>query len=586
MSLLKFLKNICFVSIIKAYPSINNQFLSKITSVAKSSQNSESQYQCNTALKLEKILNIQSIIIANNIKAKIYIICNNIKFTFQEIYITKTGFINFIFTKEYLAKLMINQLSDHKKGIRLISQHKKTIIDFSSPNIAKEMHVGHLRSTIIGNTLSNMIKSTGYEILKLNHIGDWGVQFGMLIYYLKNLKKILSIHYTKIHQLNITLKSLSKYYRECKKHFDSNNTFQELSKIAFDQLRNYEFLSIIYWRKICKISNKENQNIYKLLNISILNRGESFYDYMLKNVIKLLVKKQKMPKGIKYIHNKKLFVGENSKIPLMIEKINGINNYATIDLAALKHRIVDENASWIIYVTDTGQMMHFNIIITAARLANFFNIKKKKINHVMFGLVLRSDGKKYKTRSGEIKQLLLFLKQAIKKVTNIIKNRDNMRNKKSAHVLCINAIIYSSLSYNRIQNYIFNYEKMLKFTGNTGAFLLYSYVRSISIQNKSKIHIPDLIRIKNIKITESAEVDLILHLCHFVDTLYLAIKNLSPNIIASYLFILSNKLNFFIHKHKILKSKYKNSRLLICKAASRTLKFGCCLLGLNILKTM
>jgi arginyl-tRNA synthetase len=586
MSLLNTIKQIFQRAVQQAFSLQYVQLPTNLIEITEATQKKFGHYQCNSAMKLTKFINLSSMEIAIQIKTQLLQIQINsgfnIKNVFKQIDIVHPGFINIILHEDFLTQCINQQLHDPRQGVPKSDIIHKVIIDFSSPNIAKEMHVGHLRSTIIGDCLARLLSFLGHDVLRLNHVGDWGTQFGMLIAYFKQNHK---------DQTNLNLAELVIYYREAKELFDTDPKFKNLAQKEVVALQNGEPNSKALWEQICTISKKAYQEIYDLLDIKIIDRGESFYNPFLADVVQALAAKNmlKISDGAKCVYPEGVYNRQGEPLPLIVQKSDGGYNYATTDLAALRHRVQVEKGTWLIYVTDAGQIQHFQMIFQVAMHAGFCG-SEVQINHVPFGLVLRDDGKKFKTRSGDTEKLMDLLITAIDKAKALLQERNHELAEQeislASKYLGINAIKYADLSNNRINNYAFSYDKMLQFEGNTAAFLSYAYVRIKSIQRKANCNMQELMATNNIKLQDPTEIDLALHACKFADAINSTAKELLPNRLTDYLFNLAEKFHSFFHQCKVINTPEQNSRLLLCEAILQILQRGFNLLGLTPLEKM
>ena len=438
------------------------------------------------------------------------------------------------------------------------------------------MHVGHLRSTIIGDSLARLFEFLGHDVLRLNHIGDWGTSFGMLIAYIKEEHPHLVTG-----EENIPLSVLMQWYQASKKRFDAEPEFKKRSQNEVVALQSNDPINLKIWEKICEISRIGYQEIYDLLDIHLNERGESFYNPMLKEVVDDLEKK-----GLVTISDgaKCIFVPAH-EIPLMVQKSDGGYNYDTTDMAALLHRVNIEKAEKIIYVVDQGQALHFDLVIQSALLAGYFDPNKVHIEHVPFGLVLGTEGKKFRTRSGETeKELMDLLLAAIDKAETIIKEKNpeltEQEVKELAHIIGLSSVKYADLSNHRAGDYQFSYDKMLRFEGNTAPYLLYAYVRTQGIARQSakkagKIHL-----------THPQEQLLALKLLQFHDVLKSIERELIPHKLTEYLFDLANSFNAFFRDCRVVGSEEEESRLALVALVGKTLQKGLNILGIKTVDKM
>jgi arginyl-tRNA synthetase len=539
-------------------------------------------YQCNSALRLAKILKKNPRSVAQEIEAALD---KKTRSMCEKIEIAGPGFLNITLSPSFLSHEIGLILADPHLGASLPSRQLKVVVDFSSPNVAKELHVGHIRSTIIGECLSRLFEFLGCDVLRLNHIGDWGTQFGMLITYMKeHAKSVLS----GAEKTDLT--SLMHWYKNAKKEFDQDPQFKNRSQLEVVRLQSGDPESIRIWKIICDISRKSFQEIYELLGVTLIERGESFYNPMLKGVVEELEKKGlvTVSDNAKCIFLEGFANREGEPLPVIIQKSDGGYNYDTTDLAALRHRLIDEKADRIIYVVDSGQSLHFQMIFKTAEQAGWYDPARVEVDHVGFGVVLGPDGKKFKTRSGETEKLMDLLTEAIDRARVVIRERlpdaaeeelDHL-----ARVIGIDAIKYADLSSHRLKDYVFSYDRMLRFEGNTAVFLLYAYVRINGIQRKAKV---DLAKISGkVVLQHPSEIALGLHLRRFGEILELMTRDLLPNRLTDYLYELAEKFNAFYRDCRVEGVPEEASRLVLCQAAARILKQGLEILSLEIVDRM
>ena len=533
-------------------------------------------YQCSLALKLSKEWNKSPREIAEAAAAKLKELA-----IFEKIEVAGAGFINMTLSTETLEKWAKDCLADEHLLVPK-GAGEKVIVEFSSPNIAKTMHVGHLRSTIIGESIARLMEFLGYDVLRLNHVGDFGTQFGMLITYLKKYKPQILFKDSKA-----TLEELVEWYKAAKVKFDEDAAFKKQSQEEVVRLQSGEESSVTAWKNICEISRKGFSEIYELLDVHIEERGESFYNPILKKVVDDFKQKglSKEDHGAVCVFMEGFKNAEGDLLPLIIQKSDGGFNYATTDLAAFHYRVIDDKAKRIIIVTDLGQKMHFAMVYKAATLVGYIDESEVKFDHVPFGLVLSPDGKKYKTRSGETEKLSDLLEEAVIRAKALLDERGVENNDELAKVLGISAVKYADLSSNRIKDYTFSYDRMLRFEGNTAAFILYAFVRIQGIKRKIGISIGE-IEHERLTITHPTERALILHLMRFGEILHMMKEDLLPNHLTDYLFHLSEKFNAFFRDCQVVDNEHTKSRLLLCELTERHLKTGLYLLGIKTIDRM
>lgn len=544
-------------------------------------------YQSNAAMSLTKRLSQPPRSIAEAIIHHL-----NITDICEPPVIAGPGFINFTLKRGYLEAQLNSIKTDQRLGITPAQEKQRVIVDFSSPNIAKEMHVGHLRSTIIGDAIARILEFQGHDVLRLNHVGDWGTQFGMLIAYLREVcpEALLTSN-------AIDLGDLVIFYRQAKQRFDADESFQEIARQEVVKLQAGAEDTRHAWELLCDQSRREFEVIYDLLDIHLSERGESFYNRLLPDVVKdlndlhLLVEDA----SAKCVFLEGFTNKEGKALPLIVQKSDGGYNYATTDLASLRYRINQDGAQRIIYVTDAGQANHFAQVFQVAKRAGWIP-ETVEVVHVPFGLVLGEDGKKLKTRSGETVRLRDLLDEAIARFRAYLEARIAAEDRNEteefiadvAKVVGLSAVKYADLSQNRTSNYVFSYDKMLADKGNTAPYLLYAYARIQSISRKGNIDFTQLGADTKIILQEEAELVLAKHLVQLSDVIKQVEQDLLPNQLCLYLYKLSEKFNQFFEQCTVLWSEepVRTSRLLLCDLTARTLKLGLSLLGIQVLDRM
>ncbi|TVU17414.1 hypothetical protein EJB05_33450, partial [Eragrostis curvula] len=499
------------------------------------------------------------------------------------------GFVNIVLSNSWVAKRIQDMLVNGIGTWAPILPVKRAVIDFSSPNIAKEMHVGHLRSTIIGDTLSRMFEFSNVEVLRRNHVGDWGTQFGMLIEYLfEQFPNWKEIGGQAIGDLQI-------FYKASKHKFDNDEEFKERAQQAVVRLQGGEQKYREAWQKICEVSRSEFDLVYKRLNVELEEKGESFYNPYIPKVLEELNSKGL----IKESEGARVIFIEGHQIPLIVVKRDGGFNYASTDLAALWYRLNVEKAEWIIYVTDVGQQQHFDMFFSAARMAGWLpDPKEKKLpktSHVGFGLVLGSDGKRFRTRSTEVVRLVELLDEAKSRSKSELLQRLTENGKivdwtdeeleKTSEAVGYGAVKYADLKNNRLTNYTFSFEQMLSDKGNTAVYLQYAHARICSIIRKSNKDVEELKMTGAISLNHPDERVLGLYLIRFAEVVEEACTNLLPNVLCEYLYNLSEMFTKFYTNCQVVGSAEETSRLLLCQATAVVMRQCFQLLGITPMKT-
>jgi len=500
------------------------------------------------------------------------------------------GFINLKLKAEHLHEQLHTVAQDSRLGIPQ-SNAQKVIVDFSSPNIAKEMHVGHLRSTIIGDSIARVLTFAGHDVLRLNHVGDWGTQFGMLICYLKE-----SHPEALTEESTFEIGDLVDFYRRSKVRFDEDEDFKERARGEVVLLQSGDEESIRAWTLLCDQSRHAFNDIYDVLDIHLTERGESFYNPYLAAVLEDLNEAGLLTvtQGAEAIFVPGFQNREGEPLPLIVRKSDGGYNYATTDLAAIRYRINVDLAKTIVYVTDAGQGQHFAQVFAAARMAGWVPDDVTLV-HVPFGLVLGPDGKKLKTRSGDTVRLKALLDEAIERAREMIEARVAEEGRQETPEFLENfsrdvgiaAVKYADLSQNRTGDYIFSFDKMLALQGNTAPYMLYAYARVQGIYRKAKTEtgsatVDGAPSDASFVLTEPSEFELAKHLLRLDEIVTGIAQDYMPNRLCAYLFELSQKFNVFYENCQVLGSApdLRASRLGLCDLTARTLALGLSLLGI------
>ena len=421
-------------------------------------------FQCNAALPLAKKMKEKPRDLAEKLMATLSKDVHDVVATMD---ISGPGFINLHLSDSYLKSKLTAMLRDPQRlAISPVTLKQRVIVDFSSPNIAKEMHVGHLRSTIIGDSLSRVLEFLGHDVLRLNHVGDWGTQFGMLIRFMQEkYPDITSTTTTTTNDGQSTavlggaeLGDLVEFYRAAKKRFDEDKDFEAAARAEVVKLQGGDEGSLKAWRAICDLSRVEFQKIYDMLQVQVEERGESFYNPMLPSIVQDLETQgvAVQSEGATCVFVPGYMNPDGTPQPLIVRKSDGGFLYATTDLAAIRHRAKEEQADRVLYVTDVGQAQHFEMVFKAANSAGLLDPTKTELKHVPFGLVQGEDGKKFKTRSGDTVKLKDLLDEAIRIAEEDFSSRlqrsveeMTVEEKEVARVVGLSAVKYADLSMNR-----------------------------------------------------------------------------------------------------------------------------------------
>ncbi|KAK2989606.1 hypothetical protein RJ640_027380, partial [Escallonia rubra] len=499
------------------------------------------------------------------------------------------GFVNVELSEQWIAKsiqeMLINGIETWAPKLPV----KRAVVDFSSPNIAKEMHVGHLRSTIIGDTLARMLEFSNVEVLRRNHVGDWGtqpknaitvLQFGMLIEFL--FEKFPDWEVANSQAIG----DLEAFYKASKQRFDTDPDFKERAQQAVVSLQGGAEKYRKAWSQICEISRRGYERVYERLGVHLEEKGESFYNPFITRTLELLSEKGLIEES----EGARVIFIEGKNIPLIVVKRDGGFNYASTDLAALWYRLNEEKVDWIVYVTDVGQREHFEMFFTAAKRAGWLpseNNKFPKASHVGFGLVLGEDGKRFRTRSTEVVRLVDLLDEAKSRCRAALVERGKDAEwtseelEQTAEAVGYGAVKYADLKNNRLTNYTFNFDQMLNDKGNTAVYLLYAHARICSIIRKSGKDMEELKKTGKLELNHPDERVLGLHLLQFAEIVEDACTNLLPNVLCEYLYNLSEDFTRFYSNCQVVGSQEETSRLLLCEATAIVMRKCFYLLGIT-----
>ncbi|PSB61566.1 arginine--tRNA ligase [filamentous cyanobacterium CCP1] len=546
-------------------------------------------YQANVAMSLAKRLGQAPRAIAEQIVQNIDIsdIC-------EPPTVAGPGFINITFQTNYLEAQLKAIQSDPRLGIAPTQQPQRVIVDYPSPNIAKEMHVGHLRPSVIGDCIARILEFLGHDVLRLSHVGDWGTPFGMLIAYLEEAYPEALETST-----SLDLGDLASFYRSAKKRFDEDPAFQEAARLAVVKLQAGDEETTRAWKIVCDLSNRTNRKIYDLMGLSpdIKERGESFYNPLLPGVLEELERLGLLVEdsGAKCVFLEGFTNKEGKPLPLIVQKSGGGYNYATTDLGAIRYRVDVDKVQRSIYPVGVEQTNHFMQIFQVARRAGWLTEDVQFI-HLPLGHILGEDGKKLKSRSGEAPRMVDLLTDAIDHARADLEKRLQEEGRQEseefiaheAKVVGISAIKYADLSQNPTNGYIFSYDKMLALQGNTAPYMLYAYVRVQGISRKGGIDFTTLGQDAPVVLQEEEELILAKHLLQLDEVLAIVEADLYPNRLCEYLFELSQKFNRFYDRLPILQAEEpdRTSRLILANITAQTLKLGLSLLGISVLERM
>ena len=498
------------------------------------------------------------------------------------------GFINIHLSTEFLSQQLQKLSSDKNLGANKPAP-QTVVVDYSSPNLAKEMHVGHLRSTIIGDAVARTLEYLGHHVIRQNHMGDWGTQFGMLI---AELEEQLG----EGEQAELALGDLEIFYQQSKKHFDENPAFAEKARHYVVKLQSGDAHCRKLWQQFIDTSVAHSEAIYRDLNVTLKHtdiRAESAYNDDLANILGELQQQQLAveDQGAQVVFLQELADKKGTPSPVIVQKSGGGYLYATTDLASLRYRSNVLKADRILYFIDARQSLHMKQVFTLARKAGFVadNIL---LEHHPFGTMMGKDGKPFKTRSGGTVKLIDVLHEAVERASILVKQKNPAAAESEiaeiSQKVGIGAVKYADLSKTRTNDYIFDWDAMLNFEGNTAPYLQYAYTRIRSIFRKSGIdHIEAT---TNININEQQEKALALKLLNFGEVLQQLADDACPHVLCNYLYELASAYMSFYEHCPILKDdiapQTRESRLVVCQLTSLIMAQGLNLLGIEVMEQM
>lgn len=570
-----------------AFPDVEDP----LVPVLPSTNEKFGDYQCNAAMPLSQALKkagkpMPPMEVAKRILAEL-----PASEVIGETSLAGPGFINVTLNPAYVASSVRRILTEGVRPPPQTGPRKRVIVDFSSPNIAKQMHVGHLRSTILGETICRLLEFAGHDVLRLNHVGDWGTQFGMLIAHLQDRFPDYLTHSPPIGDLQA-------FYKESKVRFDSDEEFKKRAYACVVKLQSHDRDMISAWKLICDVSRREFQSIYERLDATLIERGESFYQDMMGEVVKDLDERGFLEED----EGRKVMFAEGMSVPLTIVKSDGGYTYDTSDLTALRHRVQVEKADWVVYVVDAGQNQHFNTVFACGEKAGYVDRSKVRLDHCCFGVVLGEDKKKFKTRSGDTVKLADLLDEGLQRSLQKLHEKEREKAltpeelKRAQEAVAYGCIKYADLSHNRIHEYVFSFDRMLDDRGNTAAYLLYALTRIRSIARNVGLS-PDALlggEAVPVPVEHPKERKLAKALLRFPEVLAIMLEELYLHPLCDYLFELSQTFSeFYDNCYCIQKDRttgkvvnINKGRLLLCEATAAVMTKGFCILGIRTVEKM
>ena len=533
-------------------------------------------YQCNALMGLAKARKMNPRQLATDVLSRL-----DVSSVCEKTEIAGAGFLNFRLKTQSIAEVLLSAARQEHLFYQLAAQQRIVVVDFSSPNVAKPMHVGHIRSTILGDALSRLLRLLGHRVITDNHIGDWGTQFGKLIVGWKN-------HLDPEALDNDPIAEMERLYKLVNAASETDPTVLEQARQELVKLQRGDAENLEIWTEMIKLSQVQFDTIYGRLGVRFdQTYGESFYNPQLAAVVEEL-----KTKGIARESEGAIvvFFDEDPQLkahPALIQKSDGGFNYSSTDLATLRYRLETWDPQEIIYVTDGRQQLHFQQIFAAWR--KWHPEAAIRLAHVWFGSILGEDGKPFKTRSGETVKLSDLLDEAEERALKVVaeKNPELPKDQQQeiARVIGLGAIKYADLSPNRQSDYVFSWDKMLALNGNTAPYLQYAYARIRSIFRKAG---DQPAAPSTVELTDAAEISLARHLLNFGMVLEAAAEDHRPNYLCGYLFELAGHFTTFYENCPVLKAEepQRSTRLVLCDLTSRVLAQGLEVLGIETLEQM
>ncbi|NIF46934.1 arginine--tRNA ligase [Enterobacter sp. Ap-1006] len=539
-------------------------------------------YQANGVMSVAKTLGMPPRQVAEKVIANL-----DLTGIASKVEIAGPGFINIFLDPAFLAKNIDEAVASDRAGVS-VSEPQTIVVDYSAPNVAKEMHVGHIRSTIIGDAAVRTLEFLGHKVIRANHVGDWGTQFGMLIAFLE-----------KQQQENageMALADLEEFYRAAKKHYDEDEVFAERARGYVVKLQGGDEYCREMWRKLVDITMTQNQKTYERLNVTLTRddvMGESLYNPMLPGIVADLKEKGLAveSEGATVVFLDEFKNKDGDPMGVIIQKKDGGYLYTTTDIACAKYRYETLHADRVLYFIDSRQHQHLMQAWTIVRKAGYVP-ESVTLEHQMFGMMLGKDGKPFKTRSGGTVKLTDLLDEAMERARGLVaaKNPDMPADELEnlAKAVGIGAVKYADLSKSRTTDYIFDWDNMLAFEGNTAPYMQYAYTRVLSVFRKADLDEAELLKAK-VVITEDREAQLAARLLQFEETLNVVARDGTPHVMCAYLYDVAGLFSGFYEHCPILSAAdeaTRNSRLKLALLTAKTLKLGLDTLGINTVERM
>ncbi|NBY57469.1 MAG: arginine--tRNA ligase, partial [Actinobacteria bacterium] len=549
---------------------------SDLDTLARPSKNADAQV--NVALGLAKRLGKNPREVAEQIARSVDVagVCRNVK-------VAGPGFLNITFDDAFLAQQLREMAAGESLGVRNATVAETVVVDYSAPNVAKEMHVGHLRSTIIGDALVRMLEAVGHRVVRENHIGDWGTPFGMLIEHLIDLGEDGAAR-------ELSVGDLDAFYKQARQKFDTSPQFQDRARQRVVALQAGDADTLRLWNLLVAESARYFAQVYEKLDVRLQHadlRGESTYNHLLASVVERLQAANLLQRNddAEVVFPAGFTNRENQPLPLIIRKKDGGYNYATSDLACVIDRVENIGASLLVYVVGAPQAQHLSMVESVAQSAGWLHSPARMV-HVAFGSVLGSDRKMLRSRSGEAVKLVELLDEAVQRADASIREKnpelDAEVRERVARQIGIGSVKYADLANDRVKDYVFDWERMLSFDGNTAPYLQYAHARICSIfrrAGESRTSVRGVVPI----VEHPAERALALALLRFDSAVHDALDRFSPHRLCTYLYDLASTYTTFYEHCPVLKAdgELRASRLALCDLTARVLERGLGMLGIG-----
>lgn len=544
---------------------------------------SHGDYSSNIAMVLCKTLKMQPRVLAERLIAHLPLDEN-----ITEVMVAGPGFINFVLNPKRLHFQLDKMWESEIGGIVLVADAQTVVVDYSSPNLAKEMHVGHLRSTIIGDAIARVLEVKGYQVIRQNHVGDWGTQFGMLIAHFSDEEQR--------HHGEVELSDLESFYKAAKLRFDSDPEFAKRARHLVVALQSGDEKCLAMWQSFIQLSVAHCQAIYERLGVGLSPsdvRAESAYNDDLPVIVEWLKKKGLLMEhdGAQCVFMDE-FKGKNGELlPVIVQKKDGGFLYASTDLAAIRYRHEVLHAHRVIYVVDARQALHFQQVFSLAKMAGFAD-EKMQLEHVSFGMVLDKSGRPFKSREGGVTKLVDLLNESEKRAKALIESKQPgvytaQELSEMANVIGVSSVKYADLSKHRTSDYIFDWDTMISFEGNTAPYLLYAFTRIQSILSKARLKVDAIEGCWTLQ--SPSENALAKHLSTFSEVIDTVCSKATPHLLCNYLYELAGLFSSFYEACPILSLDdvaLKNSRLKLAALTAKILRLGLGLLGIKTLSRM